>query len=78
MSRPLRLQFEGAFYHVTARGDRREPIVEDDIDRQTLLAIWAQGVERFTATVFAYCLMDNHYHFVLQTTAQTSRAGCVM
>jgi putative transposase len=67
MSRPLRLEFEGALYHVTSRGDRREPIFEDDIDRQTLLEVVAQGVARFDAVVYAYCLMGNHYHFVLQT-----------
>jgi len=67
MSRPLRLEFEGALYHVTARGDRREPIFEDDADRRALLEIVAQGIERFDAMVFAYCLMGNHYHFVLQT-----------
>jgi putative transposase len=66
-SRPLRLEFEGALYHVTSRGDRREPIFEDDADRQALLDVLAQGVERFDAVVLAYCLMGNHYHFVLQT-----------
>ena len=67
MSRPLRLEFEGALYHVTSRGDRREPIVEDDTDRQAWLDVVAQGVERFEASVFAYCLMSNHYHVVVQT-----------
>lgn len=67
MSRPLRLEFPGALYHVTSRGDRREPIVEDDTDRRAWLAVLAQALERFDATVFAYCLMDNHYHVVLQT-----------
>ena len=67
MSRPLRLEFEGAVYHVTSRGDRREAIFEDDEDRAVLLAIVALGLERFGATLFAYCLMGNHYHFVLQT-----------
>ena len=67
MARPLRLEFEGAIYHVTARGDRREPIFQDDSDRNMLLAIVKQAMERFDAVVFAYCLMENHYHFVLQT-----------
>lgn len=67
MSRPLRLEFEGALYHVTSRGDRREPIYEDDTDRQAWLAIFEQGLVRFDATAFAYCLMGNHYHAVLQT-----------
>ena len=67
MSRPLRLEFEGALYHITARGDRREPIFEDDADRHILIHILGQGMDRFDASVFAYCLMNNHYHFVLQT-----------
>lgn len=67
MARPLRLEFEGALYHVTSRGDRREPIFEDDIDRHSLLKVVEQGMKRFDAVVFAYCLMDNHYHFVLQS-----------
>lgn len=67
MARPLRLEFEGALYHLTARGDRSEPIFEDDDDRRVFLAVLAQALERFEATVFAYCLMGNHYHLVLQT-----------
>jgi REP element-mobilizing transposase RayT len=67
MARPLRLEFPGALYHVTTRGDRREPIFEDDSDRHAFLTVLAQALERFEATAFAYCLMGNHYHVVLQT-----------
>ncbi|MBI4190153.1 MAG: transposase [Betaproteobacteria bacterium] len=67
MSRPLRLEFEGALYHVTSRGDRREPIFEDDADREAWLVVVGQGLERFDATAFAYCLMGNHFHLVVQT-----------
>jgi putative transposase len=67
MSRPLRLDFEGALFRVTARGDRREPIYEDDTDRQAWLAIFEHGLARFDATAFAYWRMGNHYHAVLQT-----------
>ena len=67
MARPLRLEFEGAIYHVTSRGDRREPIFCDDSDRKMLLAIVGQTMERFDAVAYAYCLMENHYHFVLRT-----------
>ena len=62
MARPLRIEFPGAIYHVTSRGDRRESIFEDDEDRRTLLAVLAQTMARFDANVLAYCLMDNHYH----------------
>ncbi|RTL19280.1 MAG: transposase [Burkholderiales bacterium] len=67
MSRPLRIEFPGALYHVTSRGDRREDIFVDDADRARLLAVVAQGMARFDAQVLAYCLMSNHYHFVLHT-----------
>jgi putative transposase len=67
MSRPLRLEFPGALYHVTGRGDRREPIFEDDQDRQSLLDVLGLALERFDAGCLAFCLMPNHYHFVLET-----------
>ena len=67
MSRPLRIEFPGAVYHVTSRGDRREPIYRDDIDRHTQLAVLAEASARFDAHVLAYCLMGNHYHLVLCT-----------
>src|SRR4030067_650435 len=67
MARPLRLEFEGALYHLTARGGRGEPIFEDDNDRQAFLSVLVQALDRFEATAFAYCLMGNHYHLVLQT-----------
>jgi REP element-mobilizing transposase RayT len=67
MSRPLRIEFPGAVYHVTSRGDRRERIFADDQDRRCLLEVLEQGLERFDAEAVAYCLMGNHYHFVLHT-----------
>ncbi|MBL8414799.1 MAG: transposase [Propionivibrio sp.] len=67
MARPLRIEFPGAIYHVTSRGDRREPIFVDDVDRESLIAVLATGISRFDAQVLAYCLMGNHYHFVLHT-----------
>lgn len=67
MSRPLRLEFPGALYYLTARGDRRELIFEDDGDRHALLGVLAVGLERIDAACFAYCLMGNHCHFVVQT-----------
>ena len=67
MSRPLRIEFAGAVHHVTSRGDRRENIFVDDADRAALMAVVAQGLGRFDAQMLAYCLMGNHYHFVLHT-----------
>jgi putative transposase len=67
MSRPLRLEFAGAVYHVTSRGERREPIYRDDEDRRQHLAVLEDALERFDAEVLAYCLMGNHYHLVMHT-----------
>ncbi|MGH8767841.1 MAG: REP-associated tyrosine transposase [Burkholderiales bacterium] len=67
MARPLRIEFPGAVYHVTSRGDRREPIFVDDEDRHALLNVVAQALCRFDGEMLAYCLMGNHYHFVLHT-----------
>src|SRR3954471_4345079 len=67
MARPLRIEFPGAVYHVTSRGDRLESIFVDDGDRQCLLDIVGQALSRFDAQALAYCLMSNHYHFVLHT-----------
>ncbi|HEV8646299.1 MAG TPA: hypothetical protein VGR01_12110 [Burkholderiales bacterium] len=57
MARPLRIEFPGAVYHVTSRGDRREPILVDDEDRQGLLQVVAQALSRFDAEALSYCLM---------------------
>jgi len=69
MARALRIEFPGAIYHVTSRGDRREAIFEDDEDRHAFLLAVGQAMERFDAVVLAYCLMDNHYHLVIHTRA---------
>jgi putative transposase len=67
MVRPLRIEFPGEVYHVTSRGDRREPIALDNADRAHFLLVLSQALERFDAQVLAYCLMGNHYHLVLRT-----------
>ena len=67
MPRPLRLEYPGALYHVTTRGTRQGPIFLDAQDRALLLSILAQALRTCDARAFAYCLMGNHYHFVLQT-----------
>ena len=67
MSRPLRIEFPDALYHVTVRGDRREDIFEDDQDRQQFLLVLGQVVVRFNWLCLAWCLMDNHYHLLIQT-----------
>jgi len=67
MARPLRLEFPGALYHVTARGDGRELIFLDTGDRQDFLERLAQEVEQQRWRCPAYCLMGNHYHLLLET-----------
>ena len=67
MSRPLRIEFPGAVYHVTSRGDRREPIYRDDDDRLAQLDVIAHAMDRFDAQLLTHCLMGNHYHLVLHT-----------
>ena len=67
MARPLRLEFSGALYHVTSRGDRREDIYLTDNDRNAFLKILGEVCERYNWIVHAYCLMDNHYHILIET-----------
>ena len=67
MARPLRIEFPGAVYHVTSRGDRQELIFRSDCDRQLLLDVVDQAMARLDAEVLAFCLMGNHYHFVMRT-----------
>lgn len=67
MSRPLRLEFPDALYHLTARGDRREDIYEDDEDRVAFLDVFSSVIEQFNWVCYAYCLMGNHYHLLVQT-----------
>jgi putative transposase len=67
MARPLRIEYDGAFYHLTSRGNERKAIFKDDTDRQLFLDSLSQVTERFHWLCHAYCLMDNHYHLVVET-----------
>lgn len=67
MARPLRLEFPGAIYHVTARGNARNAIFLDDEDRALFLGGLGEVVTRFGWLCHAYCLMDNHYHLLIET-----------
>ncbi len=68
MPRKLRLEYPGAIYHVMSRGDRREDIFLDDVDRQDFLKTLAEACQKTGWQVPGYCLMRNHYHVVLETT----------
>ena len=67
MSRPLRIEFPNALYHVTSRADRRENIFEDDEDRELFLSTLEQVTTAFNWICYAWCLMDNHYHLLIRT-----------
>jgi len=67
MARPLRIQYPGAFYHVTSRGNERKAIYRNDKDRTKFLSYLESASERYDALIHAYCLMDNHYHLLLET-----------
>ena len=75
MARPLRIEYEGAYYHVFSRGNKKQPIFHADCDRHTFLKTLSRMSERFDVTIFAYVLMNNHYHLLLRTNqANLSKA----
>ena len=67
MARPIRLEFPGALYHITSRGDRREDIYDDDNDREAFLSILTEVCRTYNWVCHAYCLMSNHYHLLIET-----------
>jgi putative transposase len=67
MARPLRIEYAGAVHHVTSRGDSGTEIFLDDVDRARFLDVLASTIERFGWICHAYCLMDNHYHLLIET-----------
>lgn len=75
MTRPLRIEFPGAIYHVTSRGNARRKIFLDDEDREAFLATLAWVVERFGWVCHAYCLMGNHFHLMIETPAANLSRG---
>lgn len=75
MARPLRIEFPNAVYHVTTRGNARAAIFADDTDRKLFCTILGQVVTRFNWLCHAYCLMDNHYHLLIETPDGNLSAG---
>lgn len=67
MARPLRIQYPGAVYHITSRGNGYNKIFIDDEDREGFLKILARAVSKYDWICHAYCLMDNHYHLLIET-----------
>jgi putative transposase len=67
MARPLRIEYPGAVYHITSRGNEKKSVFKDDEDRETFLRILTHVNKRYHWLCHAYCLMDNHYHLLVET-----------
>src|SRR5207249_12286400 len=66
MARPLRIEYPGAYYHVSSRGNERKAIFRDDRDRERLLELLARAVKDFHLRLHGYVLMSNHYHLLVE------------
>jgi REP element-mobilizing transposase RayT len=75
MARPLRIEFPGALYHLTARGNARQDIYLDARDSWRFLDLLGEVCARYAWRCFAYCLMTNHYHLVVETAQPNLSAG---
>jgi putative transposase len=67
MARPLRIEYPGAFYHITSRGNERQKIFRSLKDRERFLTYLESATQRYGAVIHVYCLMSNHYHLLLET-----------
>jgi len=75
MGRPLRIEYPGAIYHITARGNERQSIAFDDRDRAKWLGLLKETVEACNWRMFAFALMDNHFHLFMQTSDGNLSSG---
>lgn len=75
MARKLRVEYPGAIYHLLNRGDRREPIFQDDLDRRRFLDTLGEACAKTDWQVHEYCLMGNHFHLVVETPDANLVAG---
>jgi REP element-mobilizing transposase RayT len=67
MARPLRIEYSGAYYHVTSRGNEKKDVFQSQLDREKFLAYLESATIRYGAAIHAYCLMSNHYHLLMET-----------
>lgn len=67
MARPLRIEYSGAFYYVTAKGNEQKAVFKSQKDREKFLDYLATASSRYGAIIHAFCLMSNHYHLLLET-----------
>ena len=70
MARPLRVEYPGALYHVTSRGNAGQNIFRYDRDRLYFLSLLGELIERFNWLCHGYCLMNNHYHLIIRDTTR--------
>ncbi len=75
MARQLRIQFEGALYHIISRGNERMMIFLDEADRIKYINILHTTIERFNWLCHVYCLMGNHYHLMIETPVANLAKG---
>lgn len=75
MARPLRVEYPGAIYHITSRGNAKGDIFLDDVDRELFLKVLATTVTHHRWVVHAYCLMGNHYHLLVETPTPNLSRG---
>lgn len=68
MARPLRLKFENAVYHITARGNRKDDIFYSSQDKSNFIKKMNEMFEKYSFICYAYCLMNNHYHLFVKTS----------
>lgn len=67
MARPLRIQYPGAVYHITSRGNERKAVFKSRRDREKFIGYLQSATERYGAAIYCFCLMDNHYHLLMET-----------
>ncbi len=67
MTRPLRIEYAGAVYHITSRGNEKKAVFKDDQDRINFLNTLQHVNKRYNWLCHAYCMMDNHYHLLIET-----------
>jgi len=75
MARKLRIQYEGAVYHVMNRGDQQEDIFRSDEDRELFLKTLGEACAKTDWHIHAWCLMSNHFHLVVETPSANLVAG---
>ena len=78
MARPLRIEYPGAYYHVMNRGLACSNIFLDDNDRQRFLGLIGETSKLWKVEVYAYCLMANHYHLLVQTPGGLSENDFIL